>query len=139
MIDVALFRTPAFSAASASVTVAFFALFGFIFLVTQYFQFVRGFGTLSTGVRILPVAVTIAVGSVGGVLLALLVMALLGAAFASASYAVALVTKSEDALAPLLNGIGVPLLLLSGILLPMSLGPSCASIEPETSSTMTPR
>ena len=49
MIDVTLFRTPAFSAASASVTVAFFALFGFIFLVTQYFQFMRGFGTLSTG------------------------------------------------------------------------------------------
>jgi EmrB/QacA subfamily drug resistance transporter len=70
MIDVTLFRTPAFSAASASVTVAFFALFGFIFLVTQYFQFIRGFGTLSTGVRILPVAVTIAIGSVGGVALA---------------------------------------------------------------------
>ncbi len=70
MIDVTLFRTPAFSAASASVTVAFFALFGFIFLVTQYFQFMRGFGTLSTGVRILPVAITIAVGSVSGVILA---------------------------------------------------------------------
>ncbi|MFD9127329.1 MFS transporter [Kitasatospora sp. NPDC059571] len=70
MIDVSLFRTPAFSAASGSVTVAFFALFGFIFLVTQYFQFVRGYGTLSTGVRILPVALTIALGSVGGVLLA---------------------------------------------------------------------
>ena len=70
MIDLTLFRTPAFSAASASVTVAFFALFGFIFLVTQYFQFLRGFGTLSTGVRILPVAVTIALGSVGGVVLA---------------------------------------------------------------------
>ncbi|MGH8961568.1 MAG: MFS transporter [Jatrophihabitantaceae bacterium] len=70
MIDVTLFRTPAFSAASASVTVAFFALFGFIFLVTQYFQFVRGFGTLSTGVRILPVAITLAIGSVGGVALA---------------------------------------------------------------------
>jgi hypothetical protein len=70
MIDITLFRTPAFSAASASVTVAFFALFGFIFLVTQYFQFVRGFGTLSTGVRILPVALTIAIGSVGGVALA---------------------------------------------------------------------
>jgi EmrB/QacA subfamily drug resistance transporter len=70
MIDLTLFRTPAFSAASASVTVAFFALFGFIFLVTQYFQFIRGFGTLSTGVRILPVAITIAVGSVGGVVLA---------------------------------------------------------------------
>lgn len=70
MIDVTLFRAPAFSAASASVTVAFFALFGFIFLVTQYFQFMRGFGTLSTGVRILPVATTIAIGSVSGVLLA---------------------------------------------------------------------
>jgi len=70
MIDVTLFRTPAFSAASASVTLAFFALFGFIFLVTQYFQFMRGFGTLSTGVRILPVAITIAIGSVGGVALA---------------------------------------------------------------------
>ncbi|MEO9133456.1 MAG: DHA2 family efflux MFS transporter permease subunit [Jatrophihabitantaceae bacterium] len=70
MIDVTLFRTPAFSAASAAVTVAFFALFGFIFLVTQYFQFIRGFGTLSTGVRILPVALTIAIGSVGGVALA---------------------------------------------------------------------
>jgi EmrB/QacA subfamily drug resistance transporter len=70
MIDIRLFRTPAFSAASASVTVAFFALFGFIFLVTQYFQLVRGYGALSTGVRILPVAMTIAVGSVAGVALA---------------------------------------------------------------------
>lgn len=70
MIDVSLFRTPAFSAASASVTIAFFALFGFIFLVTQYFQFLRGFGALSTGLRILPVATTIAIGSVTGVLLA---------------------------------------------------------------------
>jgi EmrB/QacA subfamily drug resistance transporter len=69
MIDLTLFRTPAFSAASGSVTVAFFALFGFIFLVTQYFQFIRGYGTLSTGVRILPVALTIALGSLGGVAL----------------------------------------------------------------------
>ena len=70
MIDVSLFRTPAFSAASGSVTVAFFALFGFIFLVTQYFQLIRGYGTLSTGLRILPVATTIAIGSVAGVALA---------------------------------------------------------------------
>ncbi len=70
MLDVTLFRTPAFSAASGAVTVAFFALFGFIFLITQYFQFVRGYGTLSTGARILPVAVSIAIGSVAGVLLA---------------------------------------------------------------------
>ena len=61
---------------------------------------------------------------VAGALLALLVVALLGAAFASLSYATALRLKSEDALAPLLNGIAVPVLLLSGILLPMSIAPA---------------
>ncbi len=70
MIDVSLFTTPAFSAASGAVTVCFFALYGFIFLITQYFQFVRGYGTLSTGTRILPVAVTIGAGSVAGARLA---------------------------------------------------------------------
>ena len=59
----------------------------------------------------------------GGLILGLLVVAALGAAFSSASYAAALVLKSEDALAPLTNGLAVPLLLLSGILLPMSLAP----------------
>jgi EmrB/QacA subfamily drug resistance transporter len=70
MLDVRLFRTPAFSAASGAVTVAFFALFGFIFLITQYFQFIRHFGTLSTGARILPVAISIALSSVIGTVLA---------------------------------------------------------------------
>ncbi len=51
-------------------TVTFFALFGFIFLITQYFQFVRGYGALSTGARILPVALSIAAASVVGALLA---------------------------------------------------------------------
>ena len=70
MLDVTLFRDRRFSAASGAVTVTFFALFGFIFLITQYFQFVRGYGTLSTGARILPVALSIAVASVAGALLA---------------------------------------------------------------------
>lgn len=50
-------------------------------------------------------------------------VALLGACFASLSYATALTLKSEDSFAPLLNGVALPLLLLSGILLPMSLAP----------------
>ena len=70
MLDVTLFRDRRFSAASGAVTVTFFALFGFIFLITQYFQFVRGYGALSTGARILPVALSIAVASVVGALLA---------------------------------------------------------------------
>src|ERR1700684_1335035 len=47
MLDVRLFRNLRFSAASGAVTVSFFTLFGFIFLITQYFQFVRGYGPLS--------------------------------------------------------------------------------------------
>ena len=70
MLDLSLFRDRRFSAASGAVTVTFFALFGFIFLITQYFQFVRGYGALSTGARILPVAVSIAAASVVGALLA---------------------------------------------------------------------
>jgi EmrB/QacA subfamily drug resistance transporter len=70
MLDLSLFRDRRFSAASGAVTVTFFALFGFIFLITQYMQFVREWGTLSTGARILPVAVSIAVASVAGALLA---------------------------------------------------------------------
>jgi ABC-2 type transport system permease protein len=42
---------------------------------------------------------------------------------ASVSYAVALLLKSEDAFAPLVNSVVVPLLLLSGIMLPLTLGP----------------
>ena len=70
MLDISLFRDRRFSAASGAVTVTFFALFGFIFLITQYFQFVRGYGALSTGARILPVALSIAAASVVGALLA---------------------------------------------------------------------
>lgn len=70
MLDVSLFRNRRFSAASGAVTITFFALAGFIFLITQYMQFVRGYGTLSTGARILPVATSIAVASVIGAMLA---------------------------------------------------------------------
>ncbi len=70
MLDVALFRNPRFTAASASVAISFFALQGFIFLVTQYFQFVKSYAPLGTGVRLLPVAGSVAVTSVVGTKLA---------------------------------------------------------------------
>ncbi|MGZ4767561.1 MAG: DHA2 family efflux MFS transporter permease subunit [Ilumatobacteraceae bacterium] len=57
MLDIAVFSNARFSAASVSITTAFFALFGFIFTVTQYLQFVKGYDTLATGVRTLPFAV----------------------------------------------------------------------------------
>ncbi len=60
----------------------------------------------------------------GPVLAALALVAVLGLAMASASYALALRLRSEDALAPLFNTVGLPLLLLSGVLLPMSVAPA---------------
>jgi hypothetical protein len=118
MLDVSLFRTPAFSAASGSVTVAFFALFGFIFVITQYFQFIRGYGTLSTGVRILPVAITIAIGSVIGAQLASRVgtrvivvtgLVLLGASFAWIATSATFVSYTEIVGQMVLMGTGLGL------------------------------
>jgi EmrB/QacA subfamily drug resistance transporter len=57
MLDVRLFRDPRFTAASASIALAFFGLFGFIFLITQYFQAVRGYDPLKAGLATLPFAV----------------------------------------------------------------------------------
>lgn len=70
MLDVRIFRNLRFSAASGSVTIAFFTLSGFIFLIVQYMQFIRGWSPLSAGVHVLPVAVAVGIGSVVGTPLA---------------------------------------------------------------------
>jgi len=59
----------------------------------------------------------------GAVLLALGLVATLGASFSALSYAMGLMLKSEDAFAPLINTLALPIMLLSGILLPMTLAP----------------
>ena len=71
MLDVRLFADLRFTAASGAVTVASFALFGFIFLITQYFQVVKAYAPLETGLRILPVAFSVGLTSVLGARLAL--------------------------------------------------------------------
>ena len=57
LLEVTFFKSARFSAATGSIGIAFFCLFGFTFLVTQYFQFVRGYDTLSAGVHTIPFAV----------------------------------------------------------------------------------
>ena len=57
LLDVSFFRNARFSAATGGIGIAFFCLFGFTFLVTQYFQFVRGYDTLSAGLHTLPFAI----------------------------------------------------------------------------------
>jgi ABC-2 type transport system permease protein len=69
-----------------------------------------------------------------GAVLTVALVALLGVGLSALSYAAGMKLKSEDALAQLLNMISLPVLLLSGILLPMSLAPSwlrqLASVNP---------
>jgi EmrB/QacA subfamily drug resistance transporter len=71
LLDVRVFAVRRFSVGASAISIAFFALFGFIFLITQYFQLVRGYSPLSAGVRTLPFAVTAAVTTPLGALLAL--------------------------------------------------------------------
>jgi len=61
---------------------------------------------------------------VAALLIGLVLVALLGAAFSFISNAIGIATKSEDALAPMVNTLALPILLLSGILLPMTLAPA---------------
>jgi MFS family permease len=66
MLDVSVFANRRFSGGSLAVTAGFLTLFGFIFVITQYFQFIKSYSAFETGVRLLPVAVSIAVASVLG-------------------------------------------------------------------------
>jgi len=60
--------------------------------------------------------------SFGGIVVGVVLTLMLGGACAAASNALALTTKSEDVMAPVINIVMMPVLLLSGILLPMSFG-----------------
>ena len=57
MIDLRIFKIRAFSAASISVSLIFFALMGSTFFLTFYLQFVRERSPLMTGLWLLPMAV----------------------------------------------------------------------------------
>lgn len=59
-----------------------------------------------------------------GLVLSVLLIAVMAAGLASASYALGLWAKAEDTLASVLNSVVVPVMLLSGILLPMTVGPT---------------
>lgn len=70
MLDVRLFTNMRFTAASGAVTLAWFALSGFVFLIILYFQIMRGYSPLEAGVRTLPVAISVGVFSGIGTALA---------------------------------------------------------------------
>ena len=64
IIDLAHVRDPRFSAGCLAIAAAFFGLFGFVFMITQYFQFLRGYDALGAGLRTAPFAAFILLGAI---------------------------------------------------------------------------
>ena len=62
MLDVTFFENARFTAANISIVLVFFALFGSLFFLTQYLQFVLGYDALEAGVRVAPLALVLMVG-----------------------------------------------------------------------------
>ena len=56
MLDMRFFKNPRFAAANVAVTFSFFAMFGSLFLLAQYWQFVHGYTALEAGIRLVPYA-----------------------------------------------------------------------------------
>ncbi len=63
MLSVAVFSSRRFSAAMGAMAVVMFALFGALFVLTQYLQFSLGYSALATGLRIAPIAVVLLVAA----------------------------------------------------------------------------
>ncbi|MBY6367826.1 MFS transporter [Rhodococcoides corynebacterioides] len=63
VLDVSLFRIAPFAWPAVSIAVGFFSLFGFLFLITQYFQGIREYSPLAFGIATLPFAAALAISS----------------------------------------------------------------------------
>lgn len=63
ILDVSLFRIKPFAWPAVSIAVGFFSLFGFLFLITQYFQGVREYSPLAFGLATIPFAAMLAISS----------------------------------------------------------------------------
>ncbi|WP_433664293.1 DHA2 family efflux MFS transporter permease subunit [Nocardia sp. CA-128927] len=59
LLEVVIFRDRRVTAACVAIMMAFLGLLGFVFLITQYFQVIRGYDTLKAGLATLPFAVVL--------------------------------------------------------------------------------
>jgi EmrB/QacA subfamily drug resistance transporter len=63
MLDLGFFRQAAFSVGTAAVSVAFFALMGGIFALTQYLQFAHGYSAIEAGAIMSPMTLGLMLGA----------------------------------------------------------------------------
>jgi EmrB/QacA subfamily drug resistance transporter len=118
MLDTRLFKNARFSGASLAVALVFFALFGSMFFLTQYLQFVKGYTTLGAGLRVTPVVLGILSGTglstrlvpkVGTKLVVAAGLAIVAAALAYLSTATVTSGYSVVAIGLILIGFGMGL------------------------------
>jgi EmrB/QacA subfamily drug resistance transporter len=63
MLDLSFFRSARFSVGTVAVSVAFFALLGGIFALTQYLQFAHGYSAIEAGAIMSPLALGLVIGA----------------------------------------------------------------------------
>ena len=133
LINLRIFARRAFSASAATVTVIFFALFGSLFVLTQYLQLVHGYSPLAAGVRALPFAVAMGAVSPLSPILARLVgarlvitagMALMGIGLLDLSTAQVSTSYPPLAVAVAIMGAGMGLVMAPASTTIMSTVPS---------------
>jgi EmrB/QacA subfamily drug resistance transporter len=67
MLNLSFFDNPRFSVASAAIGLAFFALFGSIFALTQWLQDAHGYSALQAGAAMVPLAGGLLLGAVSSI------------------------------------------------------------------------
>ncbi|MFE5286017.1 MFS transporter [Nocardia sp. NPDC056611] len=127
MLDVRKFRDRSFAGANLAVLLFFLAAFGAIYYITQHLQFVLGYDALATGVRLLPLAAAVFVGSaITGVLtpkLGLRAMVVAGMAVGTAALVILIRVDAESGYA----NFAWPLMLL-GLAIGLSVSPATDTI-----------
>ncbi len=120
LIDLRLFRTPAFSASLAANTLSLFLVFGTFFLIAQYLQLVLGLSPLSAGLWTLPSSL----GFIAGSLLAPKIVRRLGPGITMA-YGLGLAAIGAAVLAQLhgSGGLALTALVTGSVLLASGVAP----------------
>lgn len=55
LLDMRLFKSPAFAVSALAIMLAFFALMGVVFSISQLFQLIMGYGALESSFRLIPI------------------------------------------------------------------------------------
>ncbi|WP_280357449.1 MFS transporter [Nocardia otitidiscaviarum] len=70
VLNMRLFRIRRFAVPALAITVSYFCAFGFLFLITQYFQGVKELSPLEFGIHSLPFALAVGIGAPAATLIA---------------------------------------------------------------------